>query len=149
MEQIVSVFGIDWKLLAVNAINFGLLLAALTYFLYKPMMKMLAERQERVAQGVKDAEKAAEELQNIEGSRATMLAKAGKEADDVLLQARTTGSQKEREIISQAEAAAARIAKEAEAQAKDMKEHAIAESKQEVAKLIVLGIEKTLKGKNV
>lgn len=147
MEQVLHVFGIDWKLLLINAVNFGLLLAALSYFFYKPMMRMLDERRDQIAQGVKDAESAKQELSSIEGARSTMLAKAGKEADEVVSQARSLGSQKEREIIASAEAVAARALKEAEAQAKDMKENAIAESKEEVAKLIVLGMEKALKTK--
>ena len=145
MEKIVDVFGIDWKLLAISAANFGLLLFALTYFLYKPLMKMLEERRQKIAQGVRDAQKAGEELARIEGSRAAALAKAGKEADDVISKARVAGAEKQREIVGSAEAAAARVLSEAEAGAKDLKEHAIAESKQEVAKLIVLGMERAMK----
>jgi len=147
MEKIVDVFGIDWKLLAISAANFGLLLAALTYFLYKPLSRMLAERQQKIAEGVEAADKAKQELAGIEHSRTEMLARAGKEADDVVSKARALGNTKEREIVGQAEAQAARVLTEAEAQAKDLKERAVQESKQEVAKLIVLGMEKALKDK--
>ncbi len=147
MEQVFHVFGIDWKLLLINALNFGLLLAALTYFLYKPMMRMLEERRDKIAQGVHDADQAARELATIERSRLQKLADAGKEADTVVSQARALGNEKQREILSGAEAAAARVLSEAEAQAQDLKAQAIDESKQEVAKLIVLGMEKALKEK--
>lgn len=147
MEQVLHVFGIDWKLLLINAVNFGLLLAALTYFFYKPLMKLLEERRQKIAGGVAAAEKAEAELKGIEQSRATMLAKAGKEADTLVSQARAAGADKQREIVTSAEAAAARALKEAEAEAKDLKEKAVEESKHEVAKLIVLGMEKALKQK--
>ena len=145
MEQVLHVFGIDWKLLLINALNFLLLLAALTYFFYKPMMRMLDQRRQRIAHGVEAAAKAESELKEIEASRGDMLAKAGKEADNVVSEARRAAAEKQRELVAQAEAAAARAVAEAEAQARDLKERAVQESKQEVAKLIVLGMEKALK----
>jgi F-type H+-transporting ATPase subunit b len=142
MEAILTTFGIDWRLLLINAVNFGLLMVALTYFLYTPITKMLEERRQRVAQGVRDAEAAEEKLREIEVSRSHTLAKAGKEADDILAAARAAGTTKERDLVHKGEAAAATIVREAEAQAEDLKMRAIEESKREVAKLIVLGMEK-------
>ena|SRR3989344_3886627 len=142
MEQILTTFGIDWHLLLINAVNFGLLLAALWYFLYGPVMKMLEERRQRVVQGVRDAETATHRLSEIECSRAEVLARAGKEADSVLSAARAAGAAKERELVQKGEQAAALALREAEAAADEAKRRAIAESKQEVAKLIVLGMEK-------
>jgi F-type H+-transporting ATPase subunit b len=145
MGAILTTFGIDWHLLVLQAINFGLLLAGLTYFLYKPVMRMLEERRSVVAQGVEDAARAAQELKQIEGSRAQKLAEAGKEADSVVANARSNASQKEREIVTRAENAAAALVAEAEKRAQEEKARAVAESKEEVAKLIVLGIEKMAK----
>ncbi len=144
MDAILHTFGIDWRLLLINAINFGLLLAALTYFLYTPVMNMLEERRARVAQGVKDAEAAAEIRSEVAASRASVLAEAGREADLVVASARAAGSAKEHELVNQGEQAAAVILKEAEAQAAELKAEALRESKEEVAKLIVLGVEKAL-----
>jgi F0F1-type ATP synthase membrane subunit b/b' len=60
MDAILTTFGIDWHLLLLQGINFGILLAGLTYFLYKPVMRMLEERSNTVRQGVEDAHKAHE-----------------------------------------------------------------------------------------
>jgi len=147
MAELFGAFGIDWKILVINLVNFGGLVLVLWYFLYGPVVRMLETRRQKIAEGIAAAEKSKQELEKIEHARTAMLAKAGKEADDVLSGARAAGTEKQREIVGNAEAAAARVLTEAEAQAKDMKDTAIAESKQEVAKLIVLGIEKTLKEK--
>lgn len=144
MEAILHVFGIDWKLLLIQSINFGVLLAALTYFLYTPIMRMLEERRTKVAQGVADAEAAAHKLAHIESSRSEILSKAGKEADEVVAVARAAATQKEKEMLAKGEAATALMLKEAEVQAQELKAHALRESKEEVAKLIVLGIEKAM-----
>ncbi len=142
MDKILTTFGIDWHLLLINAINFGLLLLVLWYFLYEPVMRMLEERRTKVAQGVRDADAAAQALSEIETSRASALAEAGKEADTILAAARTAGTTKEQELMHKGEATAAVLLREAEAQAAELKARAIEESKKEVAKLIVLGMEK-------
>ena len=146
MSELFSAFGLDWRLLIVNIVNFGVLLFALQHFLYAPIVRVLEDRRQKVAQSVIDADIARERLSEIEASRGEVLASAGREADDVLAKARKAGSDKERELISSGEAAAARIVTAAEAEAAEQKARAIAESKQEVAKLIVLGIEKTVRG---
>ncbi len=147
MSKILDVFGVDWKLLLVNAINFGLLLLALKYFVYGPVMDMLERRRQRIAEGVKNAELADKKLAETEAARAETLAKAGKEADAMLMHAREKGVVKEKELVAAGETAAESLLKDAENQAKEIKAQAIAESREEVAKLIVLGVEKLMKSK--
>ena len=142
MEQIFATFGLDWRLLLINALNFGLVIFVLWYFLYTPVLRMLEERRKRVAKGVADAEAAEKQLKEIANSRAERLAKAGREADEVLASARAAGSQKQRAIVSSAEAAAASLLKEAEAEAHELKEQSVAQAREEVAKLVVLGMER-------
>lgn len=142
MSDLFAAFGIDWRLLLVNGVNFGLLLLGLWYFLYKPLTSVLEARRQKMAQGVHDAEAAAHELGKIEEARAGLLAQAGKEADEVVSRARALGAEKQRALVEAGEANAATLLTEAEAQAKQLKEETIAQSKQEVAKLIVLGMER-------
>lgn len=142
MNALLAAFGIDWRLLIINLVNFGLLLSVLWYFLYTPLTNMLESRRNRLAEGVANADEADRRLAEIESSRGDLLAEAGKEADEVIASARASANDKQREIISQGEAGAAAILSEAQAQAAEMKREAINESKQEVAKLIVLGMER-------
>jgi F-type H+-transporting ATPase subunit b len=142
MGAIFSTFGIDWHLLVINAINFGLLLAGLTYFLYKPVGAMLEERRAKVEKGVEDAEASTKRLQEIEAIRLSKLEEAGKEADEIVAHARDAGAQKAKEIAAAAESSSKRTLAEAAAQAIELKREAINESKEEVARMIVLGIEK-------
>src|SRR3989338_2162503 len=148
MSQVLSVFGIDWRLLLINAVNFGLVLVALRYFLYAPVMRMLETRREKLAQGVRDADNAARSLSEIENSRAEVLAAAGKDADALVAAARAAGAQKEREIMQKGKSTAPTLMRDASAQAAELQRRSIEESKQEVAKLIVLGMEKAFKTKS-
>jgi len=147
MSAIISAFGIDWRLLIIDCINFGLLLFLLQRFLYAPMMAMLEKRRAMIEQGVVDARRAAHHLAETDEARSEVLAQAGKEADEVLSRARTAAARKEKESAAEAEAAAARVAAQAQAEARELKERAITESKQEIAKLVVLGTEKLLREK--
>lgn len=147
MSELFAAFGVDWRLLLIHLINFGALLLALWYFLYEPLTKMLETRRLKVAQGVEDAERAAEKLAAIEAAKKDIMSAAGKEADDVLKKARAAGIEKEHSIIAASEAAAARRLKEVEAEALEMKAQALQESKKEVAKLVVLGMEKLAQNK--
>lgn len=144
MQEILTTFGIDWRLLAINGFNFALVMVALWYFLYAPVMKVLEERRKKVSDGVRDAELAKHKLEEIQSSRSTVLARAGKEADEVLASARAAAQKQERFALAEAERAAAGVLSQAEAQARELKEQALQESRHEVAKLIVLGVEKTL-----
>lgn len=147
MGQVFAAFGIDWRILLINALNFALLMLVLWYLLYGPLMRILEERRQKVVQGVKDAEAAQERLAEIENSRAQMLQKAGQEADEVVSKAHELGGEKEKQIIMQGEQTAASILKDAKAEAAELKHQAIEESKKEVAKLIVLGLEKGIASK--
>ncbi len=147
MGAVLTTFGIDWRLLLINAVNFGLLLFLLWYFVYGPLTRILEDRRQKVAQGVKDAEASAQKLSEIEASRNVILAKAGTEADELLKQSRSAAQVKEREIVAAGEATAANTIREATAQAAELKAEAIEESKKEVAKMVVLGVEKLLQTK--
>src|SRR5262245_9300308 len=106
MEAILTTFGVDWRLLLVNAINFGLLLGVLWYFLYTPVMNMLEERRRKVEEGVRTAEAAEVKLREVENSRKGVLAKAGAEADEIVAHARGAAKEKEQELLERGEAAA-------------------------------------------
>lgn len=135
-------FGIDWRLLLVNGVNFGLLMAGLSYFLYKPVLAMLEERRNKVAAGVRAADEAEKRLAQTADERAEVLARAGREADELVAAARAAATAKEHELVALGEAQAARRVAEAEAEARELKDKALQESKAEVAKLIVLGMQK-------
>src|SRR3989344_5803462 len=98
MESILSTFGIDWRLLTVSMVNFGVLLAGLTYFLYKPGTKMLEARRQKLIQGVNDAEAEAQALKKIKSPRPANLAEAGAQADAMLARARASAAAKEKEL---------------------------------------------------
>lgn len=145
MAEIFATFGIDWKLLLVQVVNFGVLLAVLWYVLYRPVIRLVRERQEHIAQGVRDAEAAQQERERIEQERNERLTAASKEAEAVIEQARDRAQEKEAQLVADAQARSERIIQESTERATDMKEQALAESQDEIARLAVLAAEKVLR----
>jgi len=66
MEQLFSQLGIQWQLLLSQAVNFLLLLIVLRIFVYKPLLKLLHERRDRIEQGLVKADEADKRMLEIE-----------------------------------------------------------------------------------
>lgn len=145
MEQLFSAFGIDWRLLLAQAVNFAIVLLALRYFLYKPVMKTLEKRQTLVAQSVKDAESVSEKLAGADDEVAKRVAEADTQADEIVTQARDMAGKEKQRLLKEAEARAASVTKDAEARAKDIGMRAERESEKEIARVALLAAEKILK----
>ena len=138
MEQLLNAFGIDAKLIVVQILNFVVLAAALSYFLYKPLIKMLDEREAKIKQGVADAEAA-------EADRKNVLEAAHKEAADVHARATSHAKEHAASIVSDAEVRASDIVASAHTQSEHIKSNARAESEAEVAQLAILAAERVLR----
>ena len=145
MEQIIDVFGLDWHKLLVQMVNFAVLLGVLWYFLYKPLTTLIENRRAQIIKGVADAERAEAALQDADTKKADILAKASIEAQDIVNASRSTGKAREAEIVKEAQEKYERMLAEATLKGEEIQREALAKSKQEIARLVVLGVEKTLK----
>lgn len=148
MEQIITTFGIDWRLLLFQLINFGLALVLLWRFLYRPILRIISERQKKIAEGIADAEYAAREKKSLTEERKNVLHEAALEAESLILSARKSAGTKETILVKEAQGKAQRILDEAGVAAREEKRRMEEESKADVARLIVLGAEKILREKN-
>lgn len=145
MDALLEAFGIDWKLLIVQLVNFGILILALWHFLYKPVLKMLEERKQLVAKGVADAEAATEKLATADSEAAHRVQNASLEAEGIVASAREHASEEKARIVKEAEARAAASLKDAEARAAEAAAKALRESEKEIARLAILAAEKVAK----
>ena len=147
MEQLLEAFGIDVRLIIIQAVNFGLLLVALTYFLYTPVLKLLKEREEKINQGMKDAEAASLSLSEAAEEKRLIMSAAHKEAEATAARAMTYATEKAEAIVAEANAKAVQVAKDASLRAEEAKTAAVKESEAEIARLAILAAEKVLIGR--
>ncbi len=144
MEQLIHAFGIDTRLIVIQIINFVVLMGLLSYLLYKPVLRLLAEREERIALGIKDAEAAAEAKAKSEVEKKEVLAAAHQEAEAITKRAEAFLAEQTEEAKAAAAAKAAAILEDAAKKSEELKAQARKESEAEVAKLAVLAAEKIL-----
>lgn len=147
MDALLDAFGINGKLLIAQGINFGILIVALYFLLYKPVLKVLEERRQLVAKGVEDAEKASEKLAGAGAAATAAVEKADKEAAELLATARDSAGAERTRLVKEAEARAAAISADAEARSKEAAAKMLRESEKEIARLAVLAAAKAM-GKN-
>ncbi len=145
MHELFEAFGVEWKLLIAQAVNFGIVLVGLWYFLYKPVMKIVDERQQLVEKGVQDAHKAEEFLAAADQTAGERLQTAEREAEHIVSLARKEAGTKRAELVQEAERRAEHIEKEAQARAAQESAKFRRESEREIARLAVLAAEKALK----
>jgi F-type H+-transporting ATPase subunit b len=145
MQALFAAFGLNGSLILAQAVNFGIVLIALTYFLYKPVLKVLSDRQKKVAQGVEDAERAAEKLAQADSVASARVSTAETEAEGIVLSARETATTERARILKEAEERAAGVAADADARAHEASAKMLRESEKEIARLAVLAAEKILR----
>jgi F-type H+-transporting ATPase subunit b len=145
MDQLFSAFGIDWKLLIIQALNFGLLLIVLSYFLYKPILKIIDERREKIAEGVRTADAAARRLAEAKEEGDKQIGEAAREAQELVAKARTAGEERKASILGEAEVRAQAILKDAEARVVENERLAFQKSERDIAKAAMLAAEKILR----
>lgn len=148
MDQLFGAFGINSQLLIAQLINFGVVFAGLSYFLYKPVMKTLDERRSKVAQGVVDADAAALKLATAGQEADTIVKSAEGEAEGIVSSARDAATTEKARIMKEAESRAAQVAADADARAKEVESKALRDSEKEIARLSVLAAEKVLRRKD-
>lgn len=147
MGPLLDAFGIDVRLLVAQLVNFGVLLAALTYFLYKPVMRTLDERREKIAKGVEDAEAAAKAASVASEQAHQTVSAAEAEAGQVLTRARAEAQAEKARLEQEAHGRAESIVRDGESRAKEAHERALRESEREIARLALLAAEKALRAK--
>src|SRR5215510_8565289 len=120
IEQIARTFGVDWSHLISQMISFSIVCALLYWFAYKPVLRMLSQRRELIAQGLANSEKIKAELAQTEAQRQEVLAKANVEAAQVVEEAGTAAAHLREEETQKAIASAEQIVTKArEAAAED------------------------------
>ncbi|MDO8573151.1 MAG: F0F1 ATP synthase subunit B [Candidatus Daviesbacteria bacterium] len=114
--EILNQFGINPVLLLAQVVNFLVLLFILKKFLYKPILKVLGERKQKIEDSLKNAEEIEKRLAETNEKIDTLMVKTSKEIREMMDEAnkeralhleetKEKGLQMARDIIKKAEAA--------------------------------------------
>jgi F-type H+-transporting ATPase subunit b len=136
--------GIEWSLLAAQLVNFVILIFILRLVLYEPILKMLAQRKERVLQSMRDAERVAAAAQEAEADKAKVLDAARREAQEIRSQAARDAEKIAQDIRSRAEQESTEIRMKAQEDAQKQVSVAMADANKQIAELAILATEQLL-----
>lgn len=133
--------------IAFQALNFVVLLVVLNAILYKPLVKLLTEREKKIKDGVENAEKAENMLKESNIIRQDMIKQAKSESQDIIEKARKSGEEVKTGILAEAQTEADKIIKSGQSLVEAEKAKAMQEVKLSAVNTIVMAAEKLLKEK--
>jgi len=139
-----SLVKLDPGLFIWTIITFLLLCFVLAKFAWKPLIKMLDDRENMIRRSLEDAEKAKLELESLNQESEAITAKARSEAQLILAQSKSVAEKVKEDTITKAKEQAIKIRDDAKKQILVEKDKAIADIKQEVVNLTLLVAEKLI-----
>jgi len=137
IQQIATTFGVDWPHLIAQIISFCIVCILLQRYAYKPVLKILQERRQQIAQGLADTEKIRAELARTESQRQEMMMLANAEATKMIEEARAAAARVRQEETQKAIAAAEQIIVRSRDAAAQEYARMLVELKREVGRLVV------------
>tara|TARA_B100000959_G_scaffold233522_1_gene250994 strand:- start:153 stop:650 length:498 start_codon:yes stop_codon:yes gene_type:complete len=143
-----SLVQLDPGLFIWTILTFLVLLTVLAKFAWRPLLKMLKDRENFIKSSLEDAEKAQAELARLNAEGEEIINKARSEAQTILAEGKSAASKLKDETLNAAKDQAKSILTEAEKQIRVEKDKAIEEIKSEVVDLSLSVAAKLIK-KNI
>jgi F-type H+-transporting ATPase subunit b len=137
IEDIARTFGVDWSHLIGQIISFSIVCVLLQRFAYKPVLKMLEQRRQQIAQGQANAEQIKAELARAEERGKEILDQANVQAGKLIEEGRAAAARVQEQETQKAIAAAAQIIVKAQEAAGQERTRMLAELKSQFGRLVV------------
>ena len=136
-EGLPQQFGVTWELLLSQCIAFLVLAFALKKFAYGPVLKVLEERKQRIAEGIENADKIKAELEDTQAQKDAILKEAGEKRQEIIDAAKAAAAKLEREEAGKALKKAEDIIAKAQEATEATRQEMMSELKAEIGRLVV------------
>lgn len=136
--------GINLGYFFVQLFNFLVLFVILKAWVYGPVVKMLEDRREKIAQGMEDARVAAEARANAESEAEKIVAEAQAQASQVVREASQRAEEVARDIKAAAEKVAGEAANIARAGVSEERDALLGEVRSQIAVLAMAATQKLI-----
>jgi F-type H+-transporting ATPase subunit b len=137
VERIAATFGVNWPHFLAQVVSFGIVCGLLYRFAYRPVLAMLEERRQKIAESLATAERIKAELLRVETERERLIDEAEVQARALVEEARAAACRVQDEEIRKALAAAEQIIARAREDTVREQARMLAELKREVGRLVV------------
>ncbi|MCF7820137.1 MAG: F0F1 ATP synthase subunit B [Candidatus Pacebacteria bacterium] len=145
--ELLEALGLNLKILLAQLVNFAVLFFVLWKFAYKPIFKMLEERRNKIAKGVKDADKAEDKLKEAKVKEQELINAAKKEALQIIEEARERAEAKKQSVIDKTKEEIGQIINAEKEKIQQEKADTLKSIKADVSELVILAVEKVLQEK--
>ncbi len=146
MEELISTFHIDLKLMIAQLVNFGLVFLALYFIAAKPLSKLLKDRKEEITSGLDNAEKAKKNLAEADLRKEEIVKEAKNNAKEIVAKSQMDGKEIIKEAKDKATLEKDGIIKEAKMDAEKEKKLTEEAVRKETAELVSSGVKKMIEG---
>jgi F-type H+-transporting ATPase subunit b len=144
MEELITTFHIDWKLMIAQIVNFGLVFAALYLIAAKPLSKLIKDRDEEITTGLENAKKAETEVARANITKEEIIKTAKEDAKKVLISSQADGKEIIKEAKDKAVLEKEEIIRQAKLDAEKAKKGADDAVRAEAAGLVTEGVKKII-----
>jgi len=146
MQELITTFHIDWKLMLAQVVNFGLVFWAIYLLAAKPLSKLVKDRTEEITTGLENAKKAEKEIADANIKKGEIVREAKNDAKKILDASHADGKEVIKEAKEKADVEKEEIIRQAKLDALKEKKSAEEEVRREAALLVKDGVKKVVEG---
>lgn len=144
MNEFLDQFGIDWKLLLSQFVNFSLILIILRVFAYKPLIKILKERKQKIEEGLAKAEQSDVRLKEVDQIAKQKLKETDEECIVLLSQTDIKKKKLETELVSKIKQKEEELLEKTEVMAENQKKEIYEKLQKEAGEVVRSAIAKAI-----
>ena len=144
MEEAAGALGINIPVLLAQLISFIILFGLLYLVAYKPIMRILDERSQKVRESMEQTEHIKQQAERAEAEVAKQLEAAGKEGQELVARAARTGEEIKKQAQQEARQEGEALIARARAEIQHERDEAIGELRAEFAGLTIMAAEKVV-----
>ena len=142
--EILQTLGIDWKLLLAQMINFAVVAIVLSYFVYKPVLKVIDERRERTKKAMRDADDIGRAKRDMEEERIKRMRAVDDESKLMLEKAKKHAETVQTELLAKARSEADAALQKGRTQLENERREALSTLQDTLASVVIRMTEKIL-----
>lgn len=142
--ELFNALGVNIKILVAQFLNFAVLVFILYKFGYKPILKIIDERQKKIEEGINNTHKTREKLEEIALEKKEVIQAARAEAQLIIEKARVQAENKQKEMISRAKEEIGQVINQEKAKIRQEKAESLKQIRQEISSLVLIALDKVL-----
>lgn len=144
MDQLFAKFGLQLNLLIAQMVNFGILFFVLYKFAYKPILKILDQRREKIEKSLEQAKGIEEQTKQLQEDINKQMAAAQKQGDAIIMEAKEIGERSKNEILIRTNQEVSMMLEKAKADIQSEKENMMIDIRDYIIQTSIVVVEKVL-----